>query len=65
MKHYLAKDWRGLHIYEGIPKLLEHLPSFPPTFTGHKIHDQKFEPIGRPRLKSGEFQEITFIYSAC
>ena len=31
MKVYLAKDWRGCHVYAEPPALLKNLPSFPLT----------------------------------
>ena len=36
---YLAKDWRGCHVYASEPKLIENLPAFPPTWTGHELKE--------------------------
>ena len=37
MKVYLAKDWRGLHVFGEEPHLLENLPAFPPTWSGYEL----------------------------
>lgn len=37
MKIWVAKDWRGCHIYLEKPRLLEHLPAFPPTWSGNEL----------------------------
>lgn len=37
MNTYIAKDWRGIHIFKGKPKLLENLSAFPPTWTGYEL----------------------------
>ena len=60
--YYIAKDWRGIHLYKGVPRLLEHLPSFPPTFTGHELFMPENYPISI-RLKSGEFKEALVFYT--
>lgn len=39
MKVYIAKDWRGSHVFANEPKLLEHLPAFPPTWSGHELKE--------------------------
>lgn len=37
MRVYIAKDWRGCYVFANEPKLLEHLPSFPPTWSGYEL----------------------------
>jgi hypothetical protein len=37
MKVYIAKDWTGPHVFAEPPSLLKNLPSFPPTWSGHKL----------------------------
>ena len=39
MKVFLAKDWRGCHVYDEPPMLLKNLPSFPPTWSGHELKE--------------------------
>lgn len=39
MKVYLAKDWRGCHVYAFPPSLLKNLSSFPPTWSGYELKE--------------------------
>lgn len=39
MTVYLAKDWRGCHVYDSPPSLLKNLSSFPPTWSGHELKE--------------------------
>ena len=58
MKVWIAKDWRGCHIYGNKPHLLEHLPSFPPTFTGWEWKQFLADnSLADEKLKMGECME--------
>ena len=61
MKIWVAKDWRGCHIYLEKLRLLEHLPAFP-TWSGHEL--KGFHADGSYAdeiLKCGECKEFKII----
>ena len=63
MKVYIAKDWRGCHVFANEPKLLEHLPSFPPTWSGHEL--KCFDMNGsfvEDEIPKGEYIERNIIW---
>ena len=38
MKAYIAKDWRGCHVYANIPKLLK-CGGMPDIWSGHELKE--------------------------
>ena len=64
MKVYLAKDWRGSHVFANEPKLLEHLPAFPPTWSGLEL--KEFNSSGsfaEDEIPHGEYIERNIFWS--
>lgn len=64
MKVYLAKDWRGCHVYAEVPSLLKNLPSFPPTWSGHEL--KEFNISGsfvEDEIPKGEYIERNIFWS--
>ena len=63
MKVWIAKDWRGCHTYAEKPHLLEHLPAFPPTWSGHEFKEFPSEgSYADEILKSGECAETKILW---
>ena len=64
MKVYIAKDWTGTYVFADKPRLLEKLPSFPPTWTGYKLKCFNLEgSFQEGELKSGECVERNIWWS--
>ena len=64
MKVYIAKDWRGCFVYASKPRLMENLPSFPPTWSGHKLDCFNLDDsIIEDELKFGECVERNILWS--
>lgn len=64
MKVYLAKDWRGCHVYAFPPSLLKNLPSFPSTWTGLEL--KEFNANGsftEDEIPHGEYIERNILWS--
>lgn len=64
MKVYLAKDWRGCHVYAFPPSLLKNLPSFPPTWSGLEL--KEFNASGsfaEDEIPRGEYIERNIFWS--
>ena len=64
MKVYLAKDWRGIHVYSNPPSIIKNLPSFPPTWAGHEL--KEFNITGsftEDDIPRGEFIERNIFWS--
>lgn len=57
MKVYLAHDWRGVHVYKTEPHLLEHLPAFPPTFTGYELKEFILDENYAEQIPLNTFEE--------
>ena len=55
MKVYLAKDWRGCHVYDEPPVLLKNLPSFPLTWSGHELKEFNISDSFIEEIPRGEF----------
>lgn len=64
MKVYIARDWNGCHVYAEPPRLCEHLSSFPPTWTGHKLKEFNLEnSFQENELQYGECVERNIVWS--
>ena len=58
MKVYLAKDWRGCHVYNEPPALLKNLPSFPPTWSGHELKEFNMtDSFAEDEIPKGQYIE--------
>lgn len=64
MKVWIAKDWTGTYVYAEKPKLLERLPSFPPTWSGHKLREfNLINSFYDDELKAGDCIECKIWWS--
>jgi hypothetical protein len=53
MKVYIAKDWRGCHVFAGVPKLLK-CGGLPDTWSGHELKEFNTSPL-QEDIPRGEF----------
>ena len=64
MKVWIAKDWTGTYVFADKPRLLEKLPSFPPTWTGYKLKEFNLEnSFYEDELKCGECVKRNILWS--
>ena len=64
MKVYLAKDWRGCHVYAEPPSLLKNLSAFPLTWSGLELKEFNVSvSFAEDEIPRGEYIEKIIFWS--